>query len=87
MSEVFNICQSIGRDHLARSLGVGKQAISNAVADEMFPSSWYAVVKNECDQRELECPIVLFRFKGDQTAQGDCEKTALVALERGEDAA
>lgn len=87
MNEVLNICQTIGRDLLARSLGVGRQAVSNAVADEMFPASWYAVIKHECDQRGLECPISLFRFKGDQPTHKNGEKTGVAGTEQAEDAA
>lgn len=63
MSNVTQICEVIGRSVLARRLGVGRQAISNAVADGQFPACWYIIVKKECDQCQLDCPRELFRLK------------------------
>jgi len=63
MSNVSQICEVIGRSVLAGRLGVGRQAVSNAVADGQFPACWYIIVKKECEQRRLDCPRELFRFK------------------------
>lgn len=63
MSDVSSICEAIGRGVLADRLGVGRQAISNAVTEGSFPASWYAIIKDECDRTGTKCPRRLFRFK------------------------
>lgn len=59
---VVLICDQLGRKAMSHALGVRPSAISNAVAENCFPSKWYLVVKGLCEQRGLECPDDLFAF-------------------------
>jgi len=62
MMTVIEIVEVIGRAHLASRLDVGRAAISNAISDEIFPAKWYRIVKSECDQAEISCPLSCFNF-------------------------
>ena len=59
---VAAICDQIGRKLIAAELDVRASAVSNAVADNCFPSKWYLVVKRLCAARRIECPDNLFAF-------------------------
>lgn len=63
MSKVQEICSAIGRDQLAKALGVSRQSISNAISSAAFTASWYAIIKSECDQRNIDCDLTLFNFR------------------------
>ena len=63
MSTVEEICDKVGRVNLAARLGVTKAAITNAISDDVFPSRWYRVVKEECNAFGINCPIDIFGFR------------------------
>lgn len=63
MTKVQEICSAIGRDELAKALGVSRQSISNAISAAAFTASWYAIIKKECDRRGIDCDLTLFNFK------------------------
>ncbi|GAA6196668.1 hypothetical protein NBRC116598_21120 [Pseudophaeobacter arcticus] len=48
---------------MAGALGIKPAAISNAVSDGKFPSSWFEAVERECDRLGVDCPTDLFSFK------------------------
>jgi hypothetical protein len=64
MITVEHICESIGRASLARRLGVGLTAISNACVAGVFPAKWFLIVSEMCQQADIECPSALFSFLG-----------------------
>ncbi|WP_313349355.1 hypothetical protein [Paracoccus sp. (in: a-proteobacteria)] len=47
---------------IAKAVGRGKQAVSNAVADNCFPASWFTAVRRLCISAGIECPEHLFSF-------------------------
>ncbi len=71
MMTVSDICDAIGRKELMIRLDVSKSAVSNSVADGVFPSSWYGVIKTMCADRGLECPQSLFNFRKSATETTD----------------
>jgi len=74
---VRTICDAIGRGVIAGKLDVPLTAVSNAVRANRFPARWYAVVKSECDERHLSCPLWLFRFAGPaDVSAGDHDEVA-----------
>lgn len=56
------ICDAIGRAVIAKAVGRGITAVSNAVTEGRFPASWYVAVKSLCEERSLACPEELFSF-------------------------
>lgn len=65
MTLTLEIANSIGRDRIAESVGVGLTAVSNAVVRGSFPSAWYVAISNLCSERGQECPPELFGMRGD----------------------
>lgn len=63
MDTVSAICDAIGRTRLQAALGVGKTAISNAVVENRFPSSWFDVVDRLCREDGIDCPREFFAFR------------------------
>lgn len=63
MMTVDKICDQIGRKKMTGALGITRAAISNAVSEGVFPSSWYEAIKGECDRLGVDCPTDLFSFK------------------------
>lgn len=59
---VEQICARLGRARLARALGVGLTAISNATVEGRFPAKWFLVVTTLCETDGIECPPSLFKF-------------------------
>ena len=60
MKTVRDIVYGVGRDELTSALGFGKQAVSNAIAKNKFPSSWHAVVKSLADEAGIDVPESMF---------------------------
>jgi len=54
---------AVGRSELARSVGVGLPAVSNAIDRGRFPSSWYEVGKKLAASANVGCPPELFGQK------------------------
>jgi hypothetical protein len=65
MITASHICSKIGRAELAKALGVGLSAVSNAATAGIFPASWYAVVRECCASHGIDCPTSIFSFKGE----------------------
>ncbi len=65
---VSTICDALGRKAVARRIGVGVTAVSNACTDNMFPAKWFAAVRQMCSEKEMDCPEVLFSFLPASTA-------------------
>ena len=63
MVSVSEICDALGRKHIEAELGVTKAAISNAVAEGVFPAAWYGVIFDMCATRGVECQRELFSFR------------------------
>lgn len=73
---VAAICDRIGRKVVADRLGVGKTAVSNAVAENQCPARWYIELQVLCREHGMECPVHLFNFyrlsaEGPQAAPAD----------------
>lgn len=68
MSRVSEICSKVGRGRIADALGVSKAAVSNAVADNKFPASWYPGVRDLCAEAKVNCPEGLFNWKSPASA-------------------
>jgi hypothetical protein len=54
---------AVGRSVLARSVGVGLSAVSNAIERGKFPASWYEAGKELAASVNVECPPGLFGQK------------------------
>lgn len=61
---VAQICEALGRENIARRIGVGLTAVSNAATENRFPARWFLIVKELCDEAGLPCPPHLFNFAG-----------------------
>lgn len=57
-----DICDRIGRKLVADRIGVSKKAVSNAVAEGVFPARWYRELRAVCSEQGIECPEDLFNF-------------------------
>lgn len=64
------ICDALGRKAIAERLNVGATAVSNASAENRFPASWYAAIKDMCEAAEIACPLDAFNWKGLAPEQG-----------------
>lgn len=62
MMKVSEICDKLGRRHLAERLGVGLTAVGNAAVAEIFPAKWYSVVKGMCLEAHIDCREDQFSF-------------------------
>lgn len=71
MTDVKQICNTLGRKNIADKLGVGLTSIGNAVADNSFPSKWYVVIFEMCQEHSVSCPLSLFRFNLSKTPPED----------------
>ena len=69
MQSTSTLADAIGRKRMAASLGVGKQAVSNAVVRGSFPPSWFLVVRALAKGQGVDCPPQLFGMK--ETGAGD----------------
>lgn len=69
MNTVQSICDEVGRDVIAASVGVSKQSVSNAIAEGLFPASWFVAIKSHCQLRGVECNMALFKFKRNEAKQ------------------
>jgi hypothetical protein len=59
---VADICDAIGRKVIASRLGVGKTAVSNAVAEGVFPARWYREINMLCLEHDVPCCDEIFNF-------------------------
>ena len=59
---VESLCDAIGRGVIAKALGCGRTAVSNAVVKGKFPASWFEVIEALAHERGLEAPRSLFNF-------------------------
>ena len=80
MISTIEIAERVGRRNIARAVGVGGTAVSNAVVQGSFPSSWYAAILHLCEPLGIECPPGLFRMKGSYSTQnvdsdGKCQES------------
>ena len=63
MMTTKDIIQAVGKDFIVRECGVSIYSIRAAIREKVFPASWYAALKAECDRLGLACPMELFSFK------------------------
>jgi len=63
------LADAIGRKQMAKLLGVGDTAVSNAVVRGWFPSSWFLVCKDLAKQVGAECPPALFKMREPDNTQ------------------
>ncbi len=63
MSNASTFANAVGRANLAKAVGVGMTAISNAVVRGWFPPSWFVAAKALADEKGVECPPDLFGMK------------------------
>lgn len=59
------ICDALGRKNIAVRLGRTVAAVSNAATDGVFPSSWYLIIKQMCEEEGVDCPDAAFAFLHD----------------------
>jgi hypothetical protein len=60
---------AVGRKNLAKAVGVGAPAVSNAVERGVFPASWYEVGRALAIEADVDCPPELFGQKSLHTSQ------------------
>ena len=53
----------VGRANIARAVGSGTNAVSNAVVAGRLPASWYLAVQALAAQAGVECPDSLFAMR------------------------
>ena len=63
MADIQHIAKFLGQKRIADALDVHATAVNNAVTRGAFPTSWFFVVKELCDEAGIECPRGLFKFK------------------------
>ena len=64
MSKTRDIIEALGRKRLASELGIGENAVRNVETDDVFPASWFIVLKRMCIERgDIDCPASMFRMK------------------------
>ncbi len=63
MECVRKITETVGATFIQRECAVSEFSIRAAKRDGVFPASWYAVIKRECDRLGIDCPMGLFSFK------------------------
>lgn len=68
MKNAAEVADFLGRVPIARAVGVGETAVSNAVSQGKFPARWYLAVRNLLNERGEECPDHLFRFERSRKA-------------------
>ena len=61
-SKIKQICGIID-DSDMKALGVKKRSLELAITREVFPASWYLIVKELCEKEGIACPPHLFNFK------------------------
>jgi sialic acid synthase SpsE len=58
------ILKTLDRQELLRRLGLkSSSSVSNAINDGIMPPEWYLTVKTMCDEKGLDCPEALFRWR------------------------
>lgn len=57
------IAKAVGRANMAKALGVGSTAVSNAVVSGKFPPAWFVVMQRLCAGADIDCPPSLFSMK------------------------
>jgi hypothetical protein len=62
MADVEKICDTVGRNVIAKHLGVGGTAISNALDKGVFPARWFVVMAALCKDAGVDCPFEAFSF-------------------------
>ncbi|MCD1621077.1 hypothetical protein K7H20_23865 [Salipiger manganoxidans] len=63
MADIQHIAKTLGQKRIADALEVQATAVNNAVTRGAFPTSWFFVIKELCDEAGIDCPLVLFKFK------------------------
>lgn len=56
------VCDALGRKHIAQRVGRRTTAVSNAASEGVFPASWYIAIREMCDSAGIACPDRLFSF-------------------------
>lgn len=69
MNTAQTIVNQIGRADIARLVGVGLPAVSNAIRRGKLPTAWFPAIKAECEARGLECPESAFNWKTSEAAE------------------
>lgn len=64
MNSATNIADALGRKQIADALGLGKPAVSNAVAAGVFPAAWFRKVSQLCAASGVDCPMDAFSWRG-----------------------
>lgn len=63
MQTVTELFAAIGRERIRKEAGYGQQVLSRAVTDNLMPAHWYFDIKRLCDEKGVECPEHLFRWR------------------------
>jgi hypothetical protein len=64
MKNTRDIIDNMGREAIAKKLGVALRRVDRARTEERIPASWYAGL---CDLAGQDLPRHLFTFKGQET--------------------
>jgi hypothetical protein len=68
----LSFANAVGRKNLADAVGVGPQAVTNAVKRGRFPSSWYVVGQSLASKVGVQCDPELFGMVPDITQSVKC---------------
>lgn len=63
MMTAKDIVAAIGREKVAKSLGVVDTAVCNAIAANAFPASWYFCIRTLGKDSGVDVPEGLFNWK------------------------
>lgn len=63
MMTAKHILKQIGRDAVGKRLNVGKSVISRAAIENEFPASWYIGLTALGEERGVEVPRELFKWR------------------------
>lgn len=67
-TSVLNITDTLTPAFFVAHLDVSEHSVRYARTAGIFPASWFAVVRAECDRLKVDCPLSAFNWKG---AAGD----------------
>ena len=63
MNSTSDLADALGRKEMAKALGVGLTAVSNAVVNGQFPAAWFDTLEAMAQARGVDCPRDLFGFR------------------------
>lgn len=61
--KIESIIERLGREQIARRVGVTSSAVVMARARGQFPASWFVIIRGMAAELGIDCPAALFAMK------------------------